>query len=66
MMYVILFFSVLIAFSVIAFIVLIVAIEREEKKEQKRREKAFRCKQAVRSGECPLDYSMCEWGSYED
>lgn len=66
MIHVILFFSLLIAFCVIGFIVLIVAIKREEKKEQKRRENAFRCKQAVRSGDCPKDCSMCEWGGYEN
>ena len=60
-----LFGLVLLAICAAVFAALFVAISIEEKKEQKRRKKAFRCKSAVRSGECPKDCSKCEWGGYE-
>ena len=51
---------------VLIVIILIVATKNENKKEQKRQEKAFRCKQAVKNGECPKDCVKCEWGNYEN
>ena len=65
-MSVVLFILELMFFCVIALIILVAATEREKKKERERREKAFRCKQAVKTGDCPKDCSMCEWGSYDD
>lgn len=63
---VLLFFLALMFICVLAVIILILATENENKKEQKRREKAFKCKQAVKNGICPKECSLCEWGSYED
>ena len=65
-MSVVLFILALMFFCVIALIILVAATEREKKKERERREKAYRCKQAVKNGDCPKDCSMCEWGSYDN
>ena len=61
----ILFFVCLIALFVATLVVLFMAIRAEEKNEQKRREKVFRCRQAVKNNSCPKDCSNCEWGGYD-
>lgn len=66
MIRVLLFGLVILAICAAVFAVLYVAVRIEEEKEQKRRERAFMCKSAVRSGDCPKDCSMCEWGGYDN